>query len=272
TYLIRLQPELLKSGQYTLEISAGPSLEFPIKTTRKNTIQSFFGDGRDGNSRKHEGVDIFAPLRTPVLAIAEGSVVRVNENNLGGKVVWTRPKGKNYTLYYAHLDEQIATDGQIVSPGDTLGLMGNTGNARTTAPHLHFGIYTSSGAVDPLPYINPDIKPLPKISASLDHLNSTMRNRSGEIVYVSAANASRYRTELPDGSVNFSPAAQLNSVSKPLRKLKLSTTQAHLFDAPDSLAAVKATLAAGEVVDLLGNFGSYHFVMDQRNQTGWVSK
>ncbi|RZK78154.1 MAG: hypothetical protein EOO85_07025 [Pedobacter sp.] len=272
TYLIRLQPELLKSGQYTLEISAGPSLQFPIKTSRTNTIQSFFGDGRDANSRKHEGVDIFAPLRTPVLAIAEGRVLRVNENNLGGKVVWMRPKGKDYTLYYAHLDEQIATEGQIVSPGDTLGLMGNTGNARATAPHLHFGIYTSSGAVDPLAFINPAVKPLPKISASLDNLNATMRNKSGEIVYISAASEGMYRGESPDGNITLIPAARLSTVIKPLRRLKLTAPQIAIYDTPDTLAAVKASLKPGEMVDILGNFGSYYLVKDERSQTGWISK
>ena len=272
TYLVRLQPELLKSGQYTLEISSGPSLDFPIKTTRSNSIQSFFGDGRDANTRKHEGVDIFAPLRTPVLAVANGRVVRVNENNLGGRVVWMRPTGKNYTLYYAHLDEQIATEGQLVSTGDTLGLMGNTGNARTTAPHLHFGIYTPSGAVDPLAFINPAKKPLPEVMADLDQLNATMRNRKGEIVYISAASASSYKTEMPDGRVGYLPSAQLSRVDKPLRKLKLGAEQTALYDRPDSSAAVKTNLAAGQVVDLLGNFGSYHYVIDQRNQSGWVSR
>src|SRR5690606_27514041 len=116
----------------------------------------------------------FSSFRTPVIAIAPG-ITRVNENNLGGKVVWLRPEGKDFTLYYAHLDEQIATDGQFVRQGDTLGLMGNTGNARTTPPHLHFGIYTGNGAVDPLPFINPAIRKMPEVQADLKQLNTTMR-------------------------------------------------------------------------------------------------
>ena len=271
-YLIRLQPELLSSGQYTLEISAGPSLEFPIKSGKKNPIQSFFGDGRDGNTRKHEGVDIFAPLRTPVLAIAEGRVVRVNENNLGGKVVWMRPAGKDFTLYYAHLDEQIAVEGQFVVPGDTVGLMGNTGNARSTAPHLHFGIYTSQGAVDPLPYINPVKTPLPEISANLMNLHKIMRTQKGDIVYVSAANKALYRAEMPNRSIKFIPSAQIESISKPLRRLKLKSSQLALYDLPDSTAAIKSNLILGQTVDVLGGFGSYHFVVDESQETGWVSK
>ena len=80
-----------------------------------------------------------------------------------------RPAGKDYTLYYAHLDEQLATDGQSVRAGDTIGLIGNTGNARSTPPHLHFGIYTFGEAIDPLPFVNPNIKEPPAITASLNN-------------------------------------------------------------------------------------------------------
>jgi peptidoglycan LD-endopeptidase LytH len=57
--------------------------------------------------------------------------------------------------YYAHLD-RYADDlsaGDEVLAGDTLGFVGNTGNARTTPPHLHFGVYTATGAVNPLPLL-----------------------------------------------------------------------------------------------------------------------
>lgn len=55
--------------------------------------------------------------------------------------------------HYAHLDSQLVTSGQRVKRVDAIGLVGNTGNVRITAPHLHFGIYKSGGAVDPRPYI-----------------------------------------------------------------------------------------------------------------------
>ncbi|RYZ44926.1 MAG: M23 family metallopeptidase, partial [Chitinophagaceae bacterium] len=140
TYILRLQPELLKSGDYTVSISVGPSLDFPVQGGR---VGSIWGDDRDAGTRRHEGIDIFAPKRTPALAIAEGTVTSVREGGIGGKVVFMRPEGKPFTLYYAHLDEQLVTNGQRVKSGDTVGLVGNTGNARTTPPHLHFGIYAS---------------------------------------------------------------------------------------------------------------------------------
>ncbi|WP_166664828.1 peptidoglycan DD-metalloendopeptidase family protein [Pedobacter metabolipauper] len=290
TYLIRMQPELLRSGQYTLEITSGPSLGYPLSTTGKNQIQSFFGDGRDANSRKHEGVDIFSAFRTPVVAAAAGTVTRVNENNLGGKVVWLRPLNKDYTLYYAHLDRQIAVEGQQVLPGDTLGLMGNTGNARTTAPHLHFGIYTSSGTIDPFPYINPVVNPAPNISASLNNLNATVRTtnntalhllpdagsaviaalKSENILHIGAANGAWYRAELPNGVIGFIRDNRVSSVTKPLRSIKIKAPSQPVYDHPDSLAAVKLTVKAGDEVSLLGQFEDYQLIIANNNESGWI--
>lgn len=287
-YLIRLQPELLRSGEYTLTLNTGPSLAFPVKNSA--TIQSFFGDGRDANARKHEGVDIFARFRTPVVAIASGTITRVNENNLGGKVVWMRPAGKDYTLYYAHLDQQIATEGQQVTLGDTLGLVGNTGNARTTAAHLHFGVYTATGAVDPLPYINRDIKPLPGITAPLAQLNTTMRvntNTSlfsaatatatavvnlqkGTILHVDAANGAWYKAETPDGTIGYIPHKSVMAIRKAIRQVRIKPAQQSVYDQPDSLAAIKLSLPQNTMVSLLGNFGNYYLISDNNQQTGWI--
>jgi len=281
-YVIRLQPELLGSGSYTLAINTGPSLGYPLKAANRNQIQSLYGVGRDDNTRKHEGIDIFAPYRTPVLAVAPGTVTRVNTNNLGGKVVWFRPEGKNYTLYYAHLDEQTATEGQIVMPGDTLGRMGNTGNARTTPPHLHFGIYTSDGAVDPFPFINPLIPELPKINADITRLNTTMRTvgsssitgqvlKAGTIIRIGGATENNYRVELPDGQTGYLSSKSLIATSKPLTRYKIKTAQP-VYDRPDSLAAVKLDLQAGETIEVLGYYGDYQLMLNTNKQSGWIRK
>ena len=281
-YILRLQPELLGSGSYTLAINTGPSLGYPLKAANRNQIQSLYGVGRDDNTRKHEGIDIFAPFRTPVVAVSPGTVTRVNTNNLGGKVVWFRPEGKNYTLYYAHLDEQTATEGQIVMAGDTLGRMGNTGNARTTPPHLHFGIYTSDGAVDPFPFINPKLPELPKVNADLTTLNTTMRTigalsiagralKSGTIIRIGAATGNNYRVELPNGETGYLASRSLIGISKPLTRYKIKTIQP-VYDRPDSLAAVKLDLQAGETVEVLGNFGDYQLMLTPNKQSGWIRK
>ena len=287
TYILRLQPELLGSGEFTLAITAGASLDFPLKSAKRSAIKSLWGVDRDKGARRHEGIDIFAPLRTPVLAVADGTVTRVNTNNLGGKVVWFRPKNKDYTLYYAHLDEQSVTDGQAVALGDTLGLMGTTGNAQGGLPHLHLGIYTNGGAVDPLPYVDPTIQTPPKIISSTTQLNTTMRTsaavkllvdsqlvslNSGTIVRINAASQNNYRVELPDGKYSYIASNKLNEATKPIRTLKVNLAEQALFDKPEPTAAIKLILKNGDVVNVIGGFENYQLVINNNNEVGWLLK
>lgn len=279
-FILRLQPELLGAGEYTLSIQVGPSLAYPLKSANRNQIQSLYGVGRDNNTRTHEGIDIFAPFRTPVVAVADGTVTRVNTNNLGGKVVWLRPDQKNYTLYYAHLDEQTVTEGQRVLVGDTLGRMGNTGNAITTSPHLHFGIYTNGGTVDPLPFVNPQIAAIPKIHVDTDQLNATMRTstntvigtrriQAGTIIRVNAAAGSSYRVQLPDGEAGYALGKDLKPAKKPLSTYKISRTLP-VYDRPDTAAAVKSNLDVGQTVGILGSFGDFQLMVAKDDLLGWI--
>ncbi|RYF25296.1 MAG: M23 family metallopeptidase [Flavobacteriales bacterium] len=278
-YVLRLQPELLGAGSYNLAISSGASLAYPLKAVNRNQIQSLFGVGRDAGARKHEGIDIFSGFRTPVLAVADGTVTRVNTNNLGGKVVWFRPKGKDFTLYYAHLDEQLVEDGASVLLGDTLGLMGNTGNAATTPPHLHLGIYTNGGAIDPLPFIDPQVQKLPTVTSSIDRLNTTMRLKAtvnlegrklvaGNLLRVSAASKSEYRVELPDGSLTYLPSNKLTAINAPLSAIKARSVLA-AYDGVGENAAPKFEIPVGSNLELLGTFEKYSLVKFQ-TELGWI--
>ena len=84
-------------------------------------------------------------------------------------------------MYYPHLERIIAIPGMRVSPGDTLGLVGNTGNARTTPPHLHFGIYKGfRGAQDPLPYVYRSPAPQKK-SFSEEYSESLLVTRTANL-------------------------------------------------------------------------------------------
>lgn len=138
------------------------SLVFPV--SGKSNIGSFWGAVRDGGRRKHEGIDIFARKGTPVVAICDGIIVSRGNTPRGGKTLWLQAVGHAWTVYYAHLDQQKVKVGQYVRKGEVIGTVGNTGNAKYTPPHLHFGIYTWLGAVNPLPYVkySPKVK-LPKV-------------------------------------------------------------------------------------------------------------
>ena len=152
-YVIRIQPRLEAHGTIVLSMHTEPTLRVPVDRARARNIQSFFGDARDGGRRDHHGVDIVAPRGTPVLAASSGVVASVGTNGLGGNVIWIARPTRGEVHYYAHLDRQAVRAGTFVNQGDVIGYVGNTGNARTTALHLHFGIYTAAGAVDPLPYL-----------------------------------------------------------------------------------------------------------------------
>jgi murein DD-endopeptidase MepM/ murein hydrolase activator NlpD len=158
-FVVRLQPEAAAAARYSVAVAERPLLTFPVTGLDTRAIQSGFGAERDGGTRAHRGVDIFAKRGHPVVAATDGWIVRVEETPVGGKVVWQQPLFGGVRLYYAHLDEQLVERGQFVRAGDPVGKVGNTGNAVTTPPHLHFGVYLRrtagrGGAVDPYPLLD----------------------------------------------------------------------------------------------------------------------
>ena len=109
----------------------------------------------------HHGDDIFAPLGTPVVAVATGTINRVGWEKLGGWRLWVRDAAGD-EFYYAHLSGYAPADlrSNRVRAGDVIGFVGNTGDAFTTDPHLHFEIHPRpllhlgyNGAVDPTTYL-----------------------------------------------------------------------------------------------------------------------
>ncbi len=153
-HVLRIQPELMKGGDLAITLTTVAGLTFPVAGENKSAIRSVFGDPRDGGRRDHEGIDIFAPRGTSVLAVADGIITNVSETNIGGRVVWQRDVVRGVEYYYAHLESQSVRPGQHVRAGEMIGRVGNTGNARTTPPHLHFGVYRPGrAAIDPVPFI-----------------------------------------------------------------------------------------------------------------------
>lgn len=286
--LIRIQPELLVDLEYTLTISTQPSLAFPVAKGGKPRMISFWGNPRDAGARSHEGVDIGAAFRTPALAATDGIISMVNENNLGGKVVFLRDANTGDNLYYAHLDSQIVVQGQRVKRGDTIGLIGNTGNAKNTPPHLHFGIYTIGGAINPLPFINPEVKEPSKISASLEMLNRFLRaSRSTSLyaepsaksariqtvekeepVYILAATTNWYKVKSLSNEIGYVSSQLLTSGN--LRQFSLKQSQ-KLKTQPMEIAPAKLSIDAGENVEVRGVYKDFYLVK-YKEMEGWMSK
>lgn len=128
-------------------------LAMPVEGSRVSRVADTWGAPRAGG-RGHAGQDIFAKRGTPVYSATEGYVLRIGETPVGGNTVFVLGAGGRH-YYYAHLDahaEKLAA-GDYVTTDTLIGYVGTTGNATGTPPHLHFGIYTAAGAINPLPLL-----------------------------------------------------------------------------------------------------------------------
>ncbi|SDD04954.1 Peptidase family M23 [Massilia sp. PDC64] len=149
-------------------LPAPAALPVPVAGVKPAQLADTWGGARSGG-RRHEGIDIFAKRGTPVLSSTEGIVLRVGTNRLGGQVVWVLgPGGQRH--YYAHLERYgDVRAGMRVRTGSILGYVGNTGNAATTPPHLHYGIYTAGGAINPYPLLKADARHSPTRARLFDY-------------------------------------------------------------------------------------------------------
>ena len=138
---------------FSLITADAPSaLPIPVQGVSRKGIIDSWGNPRSGG-RKHKGIDIFAKRGTPVLAPVSGLVVGIGQNRLGGNNV--RLLGPGLQLhYFAHLDRFGPVKlYDLVQRGDVIGYVGDTGNAKGGPPHLHYGIYTRNGAINPYPLL-----------------------------------------------------------------------------------------------------------------------
>lgn len=290
TCLLRIQPELLVDVYYGLSITTDPALRNPVSTATNSSIGSIYGDPRDGGGRSHEGIDIFAPRGTPVIAPTDGYISRVGHNRLGGKVIWMRDRHRGHSYYFAHLDSQLVSAGTRVIRGDTLGLVGNTGNARTTPPHLHFGIY-QYGSRDPLYYVQQtealatiagvdttlSRKPY-KVNTRILNVRSAP-NTSGEIIdkiekqtYLEIVGKSNdwWRIILPNQKQGYVYCRLIEPVENGTPG-QLSHEK-FLLSRPVNDAVPVRLLPGTSQIAKLAQFEGFDFVRTQEGTTGWLKR
>ena len=133
-----------KLNTYRIAASKMP-LSMPVQSAFRYT--SNFG-ARWG--RKHEGIDMAAPVGTPVYATGDGTVIFAGWQRGYGNVIKIQHELGTETRY-GHLSKLHVRAGQQVSRGARIGDMGNTG--RSTGPHLHYEVRVNGRAVDPLSFI-----------------------------------------------------------------------------------------------------------------------
>lgn len=285
-YILRLQPELLRGGRVDVSIQKVPAYSFPVRGKTSKSIGSYFGDPRDGGKRDHHGVDIFAKRHTPIIAPVRAYVRSVTTRGLGGKVIWLRDS-KGHSLYFAHLQKQIAKVRTYVNPGDTIGTVGNTGNAKNTPTHLHFGIYRR-GPIDPINFIKETNTKLPDITASLESLGSWVRIKEEALLRFPGPLAatidtleeyqpmkvigvvkSSYRVILPNGVIGYIKGTEIEQTAEPILS-QITLEPYKLLQYPNQNSITKKNLPAGENLDILAMHETYWFVRTSIGQFGWI--
>ncbi len=172
-------PELIppaRAGEGDADRTAPPKplagLAMPLAGIDPSKLYDSFNDPR--TDHKHEALDIMAPRGTPVLAAAEGNVVKLFNSKQGGLTVYQFDNSRTYCFYYAHLDRYARglKEGTLLRQGDVLGYVGSTGDASPDAPHLHFAIFElgpekqwwKGTAINPLPILQRSAAKAPRRS------------------------------------------------------------------------------------------------------------
>lgn len=287
-YILRLQPELLRGGRFRVLVREVPSIRFPVQGKSSQSIQSFFGDPRDAGSRDHHGVDIFASRHTPVIAPSESSVTRVGEGEIGGKYVWLYDSKRSLNLYFAHLETQEVNPQAKVSAGQIIGTVGNTGNAKYTPTHLHFGIYRN-GPIDPFHFIAETMVEPDRISGDTLFLGKMVRSKQPaflksspglanlpmdtidqhSVMKVTALAANLYRVLLPDGSRGYIAENQVELVRDSLQQ-EIIPEEITLLESPHHHSVHMSNVKSGEKFTVLGRYKEFIFGKTHEGMMGWI--
>jgi murein DD-endopeptidase MepM/ murein hydrolase activator NlpD len=122
---------------------ASMHLLLPVEGVRPEQLRDTFTDARS-EGRVHDAIDIMAPRNTPVLAAADGPIVKLFRSEKGGITLYQLASADEHIVfYYAHLERYAdgLAEGHVARRGETLAYVGDTGNAAPGNTHLHFQIY-----------------------------------------------------------------------------------------------------------------------------------
>ena len=116
-------------------------LIIPVAGVKRDQLLDTFSDSR-AEGRVHDAIDIPAPANTPVLATADGEIVKLFQSERGGTTIYQTSSDNKLIFYYAHLARYAdgVVEGKKVRKGETIAYVGDTGNAGAGNFHLHFSI------------------------------------------------------------------------------------------------------------------------------------
>lgn len=160
----RKTAEQASQGEQATSSSSGNNTQKPVVSSGKyiwplsgyTYISSYFNyrDNPFGGSSTefHNGIDIPAPTGTPIMAVSGGQVAWSYYSSSAGNWIGIDHGNGTYSIYM-HMSSRLVSEGDYVTTGQTIGLVGSTG--RSTGPHLHLSIRLNGSYVDPLNYVSP---------------------------------------------------------------------------------------------------------------------
>ncbi len=134
-------PSTQSPASPTVSPSLSANLIIPVAGVRPDQLQDTFTAARS-EGRVHDAIDIPAPQGTPVLAAADGTIVKLFHSDRGGTTIYQLSTDNKTVYYYAHLDHYAdgLTEGHFARQGEVIAYVGDTGNAGPGNYHLHFSI------------------------------------------------------------------------------------------------------------------------------------
>lgn len=112
---------------------------------KREELHDTFNDARS-EGRVHDAIDIMAAGGTPIIAAADGKIIKFFDSVKGGITVYQLSPDEHTVYYYAHLQRRAddLRENAFVKQGTLIGYVGDTGNAGPGNNHLHFAIWTIS--------------------------------------------------------------------------------------------------------------------------------
>ena len=162
------QPEVnVNQPQENIPSESADALMIPVVGIKREQLQDTFTAARS-EGRVHNAIDIMAPGGTPVIAVADGQIVKFFESERGGITVYQFSSDHRFIYYYAHLQKRADNikEKDLIKRGTLVGYVGDTGNAGAGNYHLHFEIMIPENPNDY--WKGTDINPYPLLKNGIE--------------------------------------------------------------------------------------------------------
>jgi murein DD-endopeptidase MepM/ murein hydrolase activator NlpD len=190
----------------------------PVPAGKVSSVFGYRSSPFGGGLDLHRGLDLAAPVGTPVYAPADGTVISSDWSKSGYGLMITIDHGFGLSTRYAHLSESLVTAGQKLARGDMIAKVGSSG--RSTGPHLHYETLLGEVTVDPFNFITADLayqSPSLQLSSKSKTAKAKKDSKTKEND-TKEAKLSSSKENAGQGGGKEAPKAQKNQKGKTLAK------------------------------------------------------